>query len=209
MSEQSTLTWQETAAAPTSTADVPLAGAETQALIARCLGGDDAAYALLYQRHSGLVYRLAYSLLQHHEDAEEVLQDSFEYAFRTLKRYDPRRAAFTTWLYRITISRCRNKRRRKWLPTFSLSQNDGRQVTDTQTRTPDEALALTEAQRAVWEALQQLSPRLRETAVLRYYHGLRYSEIGDILDIPAKTAESRMRLAHKALRDILESELEL
>lgn len=209
MSEQSTLTWQETAVAPTSTADVPLADVETQALIARCLGGDDAAYALLYQRHSGLVYRLAYSLLQHHEDAEEVLQDSFEYAFRTLKRYDPRRAAFTTWLYRITVSRCRNKRRRKWLPTFSLSQSDGQQVTDTQTRTPDEALALTEAQRAVWEALQQLSPRLRETAVLRYYHGLRYSEIGDILDIPAKTAESRMRLAHKALRDILESELEL
>lgn len=208
MSEQPTLTWQETAVAPAPTADAPLADAETQALIARCLGGDEAAYALLYQRHSGLVYRLAYSLLQHHEDAEEVLQDSFEYAFRTLKRYDPRRAAFTTWLYRITVSRCRNKRRRKWLPTFSLNQSDARQVTDTQTRTPDEALALTEAQRAVWEALQQLSPRLRETAVLRTYYGLRYSEIGEILDIPAKTAESRMRLAHKALRDMLETALD-
>jgi DNA-directed RNA polymerase specialized sigma24 family protein len=41
---------------------------------------------------------------------------------------------------------------------------------------------------------------LRETAVLRYYEGLTYNEIGQILDIPPKTAESRMRLAHKALR---------
>jgi RNA polymerase sigma-70 factor (ECF subfamily) len=60
----------------------------------------------------------------------------------------------------------------------------------------------------VWEALGQLSPKLRETAVLRYYEGCSYAEIGEILDIPAKTVESRMRLAHRALKELLVDEME-
>jgi RNA polymerase sigma-70 factor (ECF subfamily) len=71
---------------------------------------------------------------------------------------------------------------------------------DKATPTPAEMMAMTERQQVVWEALQDLTPKLRETAVLRYYEGLTYNEIGQILDIPPKTAESRMRLAHKALR---------
>ena len=148
--------------------------------------------------------RLTFSLLQHKEDAEEVLQDSFEYAFRKLADYDPHKASFKTWLYRIAISRCRNKRRRKWLPTFSLNQvlpED--EVADEQTPGPPEAAALNADQHMVWEALTKLSPKLRETAVLRYYENLSYPEIGAVLGIPTKTAESRMRLAHAALRDLL------
>ncbi len=178
-------------------------GDEFQPLIDRCLGGEEAAYGLLYGRLSGMIYRLCYGLLQHREDAEEVLQDSFEYAFRNLHRFDGRRAAFKTWLYQIALSRCRNKRRRKWLPSFSLNQLTTQDVTDTETPLPDETLAMNTEQKAVWQALKQLSPKLRETALLRYYEGLTYVEIGDILGIPGKTAESRMRLAHQELKKVL------
>ena len=183
------------------------ADAQVQALISRCLNGEDSAYIALYNQYSGMIYRLNYGLLQHKEDAEEVLQDSFEYAFRKLASYDPNKSAFKTWIYRIAISRCRNKRRRKWLPTFSLSQLTSQEVTDHDTPSPDDVLHMNEAQRTVWEALNQLSDKLRETAVLRYYDGFTYAEIGAVLDIPAKTAESRMRLAHNALRDLLSEEL--
>ena len=205
MSEQPSLTWGKAGGS-----EVAIDKTVTF-LIERCLAGDEAAYATLYERHSGLVYRLAYGLLQNREDAEEVLQDSFEYAFRKLANYDERKSAFTTWLYRITVSRCRNKRRRKWLPTLPISSLKQKSVADENAAAPDEALELSELQREVWAALSQLSPKLRETAVLRYYHGLRYKEIGEILGISAKTAESRMRLAHKQLRKkiTLESEEEL
>ena len=153
-----------------------------------------------------MIYRLTYSLLQHKEDAEEVLQDSFEYAFRRLDHYNPHKSSFKTWLYQIAISRSRNKRRRKWLPTLSLGQLAGQDVADPHAPQPDELAALNEKQQVVWQALRQLSGKLRETAVLRYYEGLSYSEIGGILGIPAKTAESRMRLAIKALREILKDE---
>ncbi|MBX3060068.1 MAG: RNA polymerase sigma factor [Anaerolineae bacterium] len=182
----------------------PYADIENEALIARCLAGEEVAYVALYNLYAGMIYRLVYSMLQDREDAEEVLQDSFEYAFRKLGDFDPHKSAFKTWLYRIAISRCHNKRRRKWLPTFSLSHQTARQAEDEETPSPDETLRLTETQQAVWRALQQLSPKLRETAVLRYYEGLSYQEIGDILGIPGKTAESRMRLAHQALKEMLQ-----
>lgn len=198
MSEHA-LNWSETA--------VPrYADAAIQALIERCLAGDDVAYGLLYDQFASTIYRLTYNMLQHKEDAEEVLQDSFEYAFRKLDRYDPNKSAFKTWLYRIAISRCRNKRRRKWLPVIPLTQLINQDINDDQTPKPDELLALSDEQQRVWQALAELTPKLRETAVLRYYDGLTYNEIGDILNIPSKTAESRMRLAHKALRSQLESD---
>lgn len=174
-------------------------------LLDRCLAGDDSAYAALYRRHAAMIYRLTYSILGNQEDAEEVLQDAFVYAFRALPQYDPRKAAFKTWLYRIAVSRCHNKRRRKWLPTAPLSQmaDDGADLADRHGVAPDEAVAVGEAETAVWQALEALSPKLRAVAVLRYYDGLTYEEIGRILAIPAKTAESRMRLAHAALRQQL------
>lgn len=172
-------------------------------LLGRCLAGEESAYLAVYNEYAATIYRLCVSLLQHQEDAEEVLQDTFEYAFRKLHKYDARKAGFKTWLYQIAVSRCRNKRRRKWLPTFSINEQVREEVADMATPTPAEVMALTERQQMVWEALQTLTPKLRETAVLRYYEGLTYNEIGQILDIPAKTAESRMRLAHKALKELL------
>ena len=202
-STRDVLIWPPAAGMPAAEANTYTAN-----LISRCLAGEESAYAALYHLHAAEIYRLCYSLLQHREDAEEVLQDAFEYAFRRLETYQPRKSAFKTWLYRIAISRCRNKRRRKWLPTFSLQQLADDDIGDQSAPDPVEQATLTEQQRQVWQALRQLSPKLRETAVLRYYEGLAYAEIGDILNIPPKTVESRMRLAHQALRDLLGADLD-
>jgi RNA polymerase sigma-70 factor (ECF subfamily) len=201
MTDRNVLTWPSPTTGDGRTP--AYADAQIQRLITRCLAGEESAYTALYDRFASMIFRLNFSLLQHREDAEEVLQDSFEYAFRRLRRYDPNKSSFKTWLYQISISRCRNKRRRKQLPSFSLSQLVGREIVDAESPTADEVLALSDRQRMVWNAVIELSPKLRETAVLRYYEALSYAEIGQILGIPTKTAESRMRLAHKALRKSL------
>jgi RNA polymerase sigma-70 factor (ECF subfamily) len=197
MSDHHLLSWLDSTVSPASPID------EVAPLIAGCLNGEEAAFIALYNQFSSTIYRLAYSMLQNQQDAEEVLQDSFEYAFRRLDHYDARKAAFKTWLYQITISRCRNKRRRKWLPSVSLQQLNDQEARDLAAAQPDERAVLSERQRLIWTALGELSPKLREVAILRYYAGLQYAEIGQILGIPPKTAESRMRLAHKALREWL------
>ncbi|MCP4420103.1 MAG: RNA polymerase sigma factor [Chloroflexi bacterium] len=203
MSNFSEQTLQPWAAKPPKYADE-----QSQTLIHRCLAGEETAYVALYNQYSGMIYRLCFSLLQQKEDAEEVLQDSFEYAFRKLGNYNAHKSAFKTWLYQIAVSRCRNKRRRKWLPTFSLNQLTGEEITDKDSPTPAEQMNLTEQQQVIWAAIQDLSDKLRETAVLRYYEGFSYVEIGHVLGIPTKTAESRMRLAHKALRQTLADQIE-
>jgi len=177
-------------------------------LLNHCLAGEDWAFVEVYNQYAGQIYRLCISILNDRQDAEEVLQDSFEYAFRKIGNFDPEKASFKTWLYQIAVSRCRNKRRRKWLPTIRLNQIIGQQVRDPNTLSPAEEMDLSERQQTVWNALNNLSPKLRETAVLRYYDGLTYAEIGRVLSIPAKTAESRMRLAHKSLRKMLTEDFE-
>lgn len=174
------------------------------ALIDRALSGDEAAFEAIYRQFVGALYRLAFGVLLHEQDAEEVVQDSFTYAFRSLHRYDPARGSFKTWLYTITMSRCRNKRRRKWLPTLAFGEVAER-VAGADPR-PEAAAERLGVRDAVVEALRDLSPKLREAVVLRYFDGLTYREMAGVLDCPQKTAESRVRLAHEALYRLLEEQ---
>lgn len=180
---------------------------DSQDLISRCLTGDQAAYAALYRIYAEDLYRLVYGLLTHREDAEEVVQDTFVYAIKNLRRYDRERASFRTWLFVIATSRARNKRRRRRLPTVSLPQlllaDLEPAVPDSSDRPPEGRVEDAGLQKTLHQALAQLSPKLREAAVLRYFDGLTYREMGQILGISHKTAESRVRLAHQALRGML------
>ncbi len=186
--------------APGSTNDPDL-----MALIGRCLAGDQSAYATIYEQYASSLYRLAYSVLLDEQDAEDVLQEVMIYAFRNLHRYDPARGAFRTWLYTITISRCRNARRRKWLPTVALTNllATGLEPPAPAADLPEHRAAWTELHDSLRRALATLSPRLREAVALRYGQGLTYREMAEIMECPQKTAESRIRLAHEQLRKAL------
>jgi RNA polymerase sigma-70 factor (ECF subfamily) len=176
-----------------------------EALIVRCLHGEQQAFAGLYEAVAPGIYQLAYSILLHKQDAEDVVQEAMVYAFRNLNRYNAERGTFRTWLYTITVSRCRNARRRKWLPTIGLSGllNIGTEPSAPEGRSPEAAVARMGVREALEKALATLSPRLREALALRYGQGLTYREMADILDCPQKTAESRVRLAHEALREAM------
>lgn len=178
-----------------------ITGPELEALLARCKAGDQAAFDELYHAFAAGLYRLAYSILLDEQDTEDVLQEAFVYAFRNLERYDPTRGEFRTWLYTITVSRCRNMRRRKMLPTVDLGGllALGREPASPAQHTPEAALARKDIKQALETALRGLSPRLREAVALRYGQGLTYREMAAVMDCPQKTAESRIRLAHEAL----------
>jgi RNA polymerase sigma-70 factor (ECF subfamily) len=176
-------------------------------LIQRCLDGNSHACADLYQRWCASVYRLAYGILRQRQDAEEVTQDVFVYALSRLKQYDSHKSAFRTWLYTITISRSRNKMRRKWLPTIELVEWSESDAERGEANRPAEDWTELQAERErVWAALGRLSPKLREAVVLRYFENLTFPEIGQILNCPMKTIQSRVRLAHRELRNLLADE---
>ena len=175
----------------------------TAAIIARCLRSEQTAYAELYDLYAPGVYRLCYGLVLNGQDAEDVLQDSFVYAFKNLARFDGTRASFKTWLYTIAVSRCRNTYRRKRMPLVDIAQMFGLEIAAPEHESPEAETARMAARHAVNAALTDLSPLLREAVVLRYGQGLTFREIAEVMDCPLKTAESRVRLAHDKLRSLL------
>lgn len=178
---------------------------DVEALIAQCLNGDQTGYAGLYDLFAHSVYRLCYSLLLNREDAEDIAQETFVYAFKNLRRYDVKLSAFKTWLFTIAICRCRNTYRRQRPTLIDIAGFIQNTLHAPRNETPEARYAQRSAHDAVQGALATLSPRLREAVVLRYGHGLTYREMADVIGCPAKTAESRVRLAHEALRGQLQA----
>jgi RNA polymerase sigma-70 factor (ECF subfamily) len=174
-------------------------------LIQRWLtNSDEQAAEALYQNHHERVYRLAYALLGDADDAEEVMQDTMVYALTRIDRFDPQRASFTTWLHTITVSRCRDRKRRKHLPKVPLDGLRGDEGEwRNQISSPERTTITRESQRELWQAMDQLSPKLREAIVLRYWGGHTYQEMAQILRCPLSTAQSRVRLAYEQLRKLL------
>lgn len=173
-------------------------------MIARWRAGDERAAEALYNHFREPTYRLAYGMLGDGGDAEEVAQDALTYALVNIHRYDASRSAFNTWLHIITVSRCRDKRRRKVLPQFSLTQwlQRGRELTSAEP-TPEQWTVSRQTEGQVWEAIQSLKPQLREAIILRYWAGHTYREMAAIIGCPLPTAQSRVRLAFAQLRAAL------
>jgi RNA polymerase sigma-70 factor (ECF subfamily) len=174
--------------------------------ITRAIGGNESAQHALYRAHHTAAFRLAYLLLRDACDAEEVVQDAFVYVFRNLERYDPERGTFWAWLRVVLVSRCRNKRRRKQLPSVSLDVLAGADRVPPDVRAgsdPEDVLEMHGRQRRVWEALQQVSPGARDALILRYYEELPYAEIAGILGCTADAARARVAHGKTQLRKLL------
>jgi RNA polymerase sigma factor (sigma-70 family) len=178
--------------------------ADLSGLIERWRNGHEAAAEAIYNRCRGITYGLAYALLSDSADAEEVTQDALAYALTHINQYDPQRARFTTWLHTITVSRCRNKRRRHLLPSVSLLSwlKGGGDLRDPAPGLERQAIQ-DDTRNEVWRAIQTLSQPLREAILLRHWADYTYQEIGEILGCSARVARSRVQLAHERLGPLL------
>lgn len=181
---------------------------DTLDLIARWQTGDQTAAERLYAQSRERVFRLAYGLLGNPEDAEEVAQDALTYALVNINRYDPDRALFSTWLHTITVSRVRDRQRRKRFSLTSLTEwmTGGRDF-DAALPRMESRLEQDFARREVWEAVQTLSPTLREAIILRYWAQHSFREMAEIIGCPLGTAQSRVRRGFEKLTGELSAEL--
>ena len=167
-------------------------------LIRRSQAGDNKAFTELFHQYKNLVYKTAYLMLGNAADAEDVLQEVFVQVYRSLSTFQPAKGAFTTWLHRITVNHCLNRRRKHRLPILAL---DEAPPTSLAIRSPEARLAEDDA---IQQALGRLSEKQRAVVILRYYWDLSYAEIAQILDIPVGTVKSRLNLALRSLRQELE-----
>ena len=169
-----------------------------QALIEQALAGDEAAMRALYETHRPRVMRLATALLGDADEAEDVLQDVMVYALTRLHDYRPERAAFGTWLHTITVSRCRDRARRRHAAGRRMAEWLGLRAPHA--REPERSLDRLDAADRVGRALRKLTPLQREALVLREVEELSFREIGYVLGVPLRTAQTRVNAGYAALR---------
>ncbi len=168
-------------------------------IIIRAQSGDREAFAILFEQYKNLVYKTAYLMLGESTEAEDALQEIFVQVYKSLSGFDPGKAAFTTWLYRVTFNYCLNHRRKKRpfaLPLEELSPG-------LKSEFPGAQLAEEEL---LQQAIGKLTDKQRAVVILRYFWDLPYAEIAQILDVPLGTVKSRIDLALKTLRKVLEEQ---
>jgi len=177
---------------------------EQAGLIADCIQGDEAAIAQLIGAYQHSVFRLALSVLNDPDEANEATQDTFIAALRALKSYRET-SSFKAWLYTIALNISRSRlRKRKTVDRLRNTLTAIFRVQSQGSPTPEEEVIGNEEDAALWKMLGKLGEKQRIPIVLRYYHDLSVAEIAEILNIKEGTVHSRLSIGRERLRATLE-----
>jgi len=173
-------------------------------LIERTLAGDQAAYADLVKRHQRFVFTLALRFAKTREDAEEIAQDCFIKAYRSLGNFQ-RSSKFTTWLYTIVYTTSMTFLRKKRVDTDSIddentyiqleNQGGGYDANDVENKSRSYYLN---------QAITQLLPDDATIITLFYKGEQSLEEIGETMGIGPNTVKVKLFRARQRLKDKLE-----
>lgn len=173
-------------------------------LIQQTMAGNQAAYADLVKRHQRFVFTLAVRFTKTREDAEEVAQDCFIKAYRSLASFQ-QQSKFSTWLYSIVYTTAMTHLRKKRVPTDSIDDEDGFiQIADTHGGM-DANLAENKSRSYYLNmAISQLLPDDAAIITLFYNGEQSLEEIGEALNMEANTVKVKLFRARQRLKEKLE-----
>jgi RNA polymerase sigma-70 factor, ECF subfamily len=195
-------------AAPATVVEVPAGRADgpvnDRELVRRAQDEDKEAFEELVRRHQHRVFAVAGGILRRREDVEDIAQQVFVKAYFSLKRFD-QRAAFSTWLYKITVNECwdllRKKKVRPLVYESDLSEEQARQFganDEKYAEEPDISDRL-EARQRVENLLEGLDERDRTMLILKEVEGFAVEEIAEILGLNANTVKVRLFRARRRI----------
>ena len=184
-----------------------------QELILRLQRGDEWAFQLMVRRFRKKIFSIAFGITLDAEESQDIMQEVFLQVYRTIGDFRGD-ASLATWLYRITVNRSLNWKRRwarrfKWLHV-STDSTDGQPVVEPESDLPSPEIRVANAQtrRQIDNALKMLPDQARTVFVLREIEGLSYEEIADAIGIKLGTVRSRLFHARKRLKEILQPLME-
>jgi len=162
--------------------------------------GDPRAFELLYDRHAGASFSLAYRMVGDRVTAEDISQEAFLSIWRSRLRYQPERGSVRTWVLGIVHHRAIDALRRNLVHERRRSSADGiEERHEAPERTEAEA-ARREDARHVRAALADLPDEQCRVIELAYFGGFSHSQIAEMLEMPIGTVKGRMRLGLDKLR---------
>lgn len=175
-------------------------------LIKKAIMGDEASFETLIFSCKGKAYSIAFRYLRNHEDAMDVLQESFIKIYRHLGKFNFE-SSFDTWVYRIVINSCNDLlRKNKTRPVSESLYKAPEEGYHVEIRdkglSPDEELIKKEESEYILQCLEKLQLEQKEILVLRDINGFTYEEISDLLKINLGTVKSRISRARENLKKI-------
>jgi RNA polymerase sigma-70 factor, ECF subfamily len=163
-------------------------------------GGNPRAFELLYDRHGGAAFSLAYRMVGNRSAAEDIVQEAFLSIWRSRLRYDQARGSVRTWVLGIVHNRAIDALRRSMVHDRRRETMEGiEERQEAPERTEVEAARREEA-RSIRDALQTLPDEQRKTIELAYFGGFSHSQIAELLNEPVGTVKGRMRLGLDKMR---------
>lgn len=180
-----------------------------QSLVRLAQQGDSRAFDELVKRYRERVYRLAFKILRHEEDAAEALQDAFLSAYRGLKNFKAE-STFSTWLYRVATNAALMRYRRRRTQHVSLEQSQSPLEDAEPMAVPDwsaqplEELLDAETREVLYEGLLRLPEDLAEVFIKRDIDGWSNAEVAESLGISVAAVKSRLHRARIGLREDLD-----
>ncbi len=173
-------------------------------LIAQTLAGDQAAYTDLVKRHQRFVFTLAMRFVKTREDAEEVAQDAFVKAYRSLAAFQ-QQAKFTTWLYSVVYTTAMTFLRRRRLNTTSIDNEETYIQLENEAGSFDNNLAENKSRTFyINQAVAQLLPDDAAVITLFYNGEQSLEEIGAALNMEPNTVKVKLFRARQRLKDKLQ-----
>jgi RNA polymerase sigma factor (sigma-70 family) len=183
---------------------------EDQALVARTQSGEAAAFDQLVVKYTPRLYGLVYNMTSNHEDTNDLLQDVFAKAYKSIRGFRGK-SSFYTWIHSIAVNMTLNflkKRGRRYhlsLDDIEASiQNDKEFLELTATSSPVREADLGELQRRLNEAMMKLSDEHRAVVTMFHIQGMPHAEISKILRVSEGTVRSRLFYANRQLQNYLE-----
>lgn len=177
-------------------------------IVRAVLNGDSTAFANLVELYQEKLYQLAYRMLYNRQEAEDVVQETFLRVFKSLANYDES-MKFSTWIYRIATNLCIDQLRKK-RGNISLDAEvhdedgiDGYAQLQSAEPLPEEELIMSEMQRSIQQAIQEMPVSYRSVTILKYLHDLSLQEISEILELPVSTIKTRLHRGREHLRGVL------
>jgi len=167
-------------------------GEEDRELVKRAQKEDKQAFETLVMRHQNRVFAVAGGILRNREDVEDIAQQVFLKAYFSIKRFD-QRAAFSTWLYKITVNECWDLlRKRKVRPLvfeaeLSQEQTQAYQASSEQSDGRPDTSEQLAARQQVEELMSCLDERDRTMLVLKEVQGFSVEEIAEIIGTTRET----------------------
>jgi RNA polymerase sigma-70 factor, ECF subfamily len=180
--------------------DPSTAAPNIDALIERCLAGEQAAWEEIVRLHRRKVFNIAYKFVGKHDLAEDLTQDIFLKLYRSLDTFD-RRANFQTWLISVSRNLCIDHYRsvRKERETINRDIDPSTLTPASRDRSAYAQLELRDRVQLLRTALDMLPPTLRTAVLMRDIQELTYQEIADKLAVPEGTVKSRINRGRSEL----------